>query len=338
VINLKKTGDTVFFSTTPRIFSSFSVVGKKEGRGPLGSIFDYISQDSLFSQNTWEKAEMEMSKKAVQGVLDKTNLMPEDIDFLLGGDLLNQIVVANFVARHFQRPYLGLFGACATLGESLFLGSTLLDGDFGDQVIAFVSSHYQTAERQYRTPIEYGDQYPPWKQWTVTGSAAFLLQKEGGSVGITQATVGTVLDWGIIDTNDLGGAMVPAAAQTILTNLEDTGRSPGDYDLILTGDLGIRGRDLLRKLLKKEGLGELDNLNDCGARIFAPDQKAGSGGSGCATSAVVLSSYYLPRLEKGDLNRILLVVTGALLNPTTSLQGETIPGIAHALVLERMVD
>ena len=250
---------------------------------------------------------------------------------------MNQIVTANFCARQLQVPFLGLYAACATCAESLVLSSMVIDGGFAERVLTFVSSHYQTAERQYRMPTEYGSQYPPYKQWTVTGSGAFIIGKNGHGPRITHATVGKIMDFGVIEPNDMGSAMAPAAADTIIQHLKDLNRRPEDYDLIATGDLGVVGRTMVRELLAEVNYDVDAYLEDCGAMLFDDKQKVGAKGSGCAASAIVMASYLYEKLMQGQFNRIMLVGTGALLSPTTTLQGESIPGIAHALTIEKPV-
>ncbi|PRX26704.1 stage V sporulation protein AD [Orenia metallireducens] len=333
---MKKLGkQTVQFDNPPQIISSASVVGNKESQGPLGDYFDQVISDGYNNQSTWEKAQMKMTEDVVNNALDKVNLAKEDIDFLLAGDLLNQIVASNFAARKFPVPFLGLFGACSTMIEAMAVGSMMIDGGIANRIISFTSSHYQATERQYRTPNEYGDKYPPYKQWTVTGAGATILSNETGGVALTMATLGKVIDLGVKDPKDMGSAMAPAAADTILNHLEDSDRSPSDYDLIITGDLGQVGKNLTIELLAEQGCDVTKNFDDCGVMIYNSKQKVGAGGSGCGCSAVVAASYLLPQIMYGNFNRVLLLGTGALLNPMTFLQGESIPCIAHAVVLER---
>ncbi|OCL27007.1 stage V sporulation protein AD [Orenia metallireducens] len=333
---MKKLGkQTVQFDNPPQIISSASVVGNKESQGPLADYFDQVISDGYNNQQTWEKAQMKMTEDVVNNALDKVNLTKDDIDCLLAGDLLNQIVASNFAARKFPIPFLGLFGACSTMIEAMAIGSMMIDGGAANQVVTFTSSHYQATERQYRTPNEYGDKYPPYKQWTVTGSGAMILSNQVGGVAVTMATLGKVVDLGVKDPKDMGSAMAPAAADTILNHLEDSDRSPSDYDLIVTGDLGQVGKEITIDLLAEQGCDVSKNFDDCGVMIYSSNQNCGAGGSGCGCSAVVASSYLLPQLMYGNFNRILLLGTGALLNPVTSLQGESIPCIAHAVVLER---
>ncbi|ADL13207.1 stage V sporulation protein AD [Acetohalobium arabaticum] len=325
---------TISFESQPKIISSSAIVGPKEGDGPLGEYFDKVLDDSYYQQDTWEKAERKMTKENIDLLLTKAKLSPDKIDYLVGGDLLNQVVTSNFSAVKFPVPYFGIYGACSTLAEGLILGAVLIDGGFGNRVINFTSSHYQSAERQYRTPNEYGDKYPPYKQWTATGAGAMITSRDGSGPVITEATPGQVVDLGIKDPQDMGSAMAPAAADTILQHLEDTGRTPNDYDLIVTGDLGEVGSEILAELLKEKGVDIADSHDDCGLMLYNSDQGVGAGGSGCACSAVVTASYLLPYINNGNFNRIFVVATGSLLSSVTSLQGDSIPCIAHGVVIE----
>ncbi|MCK8825168.1 stage V sporulation protein AD [Fuchsiella alkaliacetigena] len=325
---------TIQFNSQPMIISSAAVVGPKEEQGPLGDYFDKCLEDSYYGEQSWEKAERKMTNENLNLLLQKAKLSPDKIDYLLGGDLLNQIVTSNFVASKLPIPFLGLYGACSTMAEGMILGAVLIDGNYARRTINFTSSHYQGAERQYRTPNEYGDQHPDYKQWTATGTGAVLLASDGSGPVVTEATVGKVIDYGVKDPKNMGAAMAPAAAETILQHLEDTNRTPSDYDLIATGDLGKVGTKLLKELLADKELDIDQQHDDCGLMLYNSNQGVGAGGSGCACSAVVTSSYLLPYLNDSHLDRVLLVATGALLSPLTNLQGESIPAIAHAVVIE----
>ncbi len=332
---MKKLGkQTTEFLDPPQVNAAASIVGSKEQQGPLGGYFEEVISDPYNNQATWDQAQIKLSKNAVEKVLQKDNRSREEIDLLLGGDLLNQTVASNFAARQFPISFLGLFGACSTIVQGLAVGSMLVEGGAAQRVIPFTSSHYQATERQFRTPNEYGDKYPPYKQRTVTGAGAFIVSTQQGGAQITEATLGQVVDLGVKDPKNLGAAMAPAAADTIVQHLTDTGRAPADYDLIATGDLGEIGKGLTQDLLAEEGCKVEENYDDCGVMIYNSDQKVGAGGSGCACSAVVLASYLLPQVMYGQLERVLIVGTGALLNSTIPLQGESIPCIAHAVVLE----
>lgn len=333
--NAKRLGkQTVRFDSPPVIIDAASIVGPKEGEGPLGKTFDQVVPDLYYGEKSFEKAERKLVENTIKLVLEKQCLKPQDIDFLLAGDLLNQMISANFAAGTLGIPFLGIFGACSTMAEGLILGSVLVDGGFATRVISAASSHYGTAERQYRSPLEQGVQRPLSAQWTVTGSGAFLLAGEGQGINITHATVGKAIDAGIKDTNDMGAAMAPAAVDTIVTHMEDTGRQVSDYDLIITGDLANVGRNIAADLGNQRGY-DLSGLNDCGVLIFDPQtQDTHSGGSGCACSAVVTAGHLLQEMRAGKYNRILIVGTGALLSVTSAQQGESIPGIGHGVVLE----
>ncbi|SJZ62321.1 stage V sporulation protein AD [Selenihalanaerobacter shriftii] len=325
---------TIKFDSKPKIISSAAIVGPKEGEGPLGEYFDKVLPDSYYQEQTWEKAERKITQETIELLMQKANLSADKIDYLLGGDLLDQTITANFVARKFARPYFGLYGACSTMVEGMILGAMLIDGGYGQRTINFTSSHYQGSERQYRTPNEYGDKYPGYKQWTVTGSGATLLAKDGQGPVVTEATVGKVMDLGVKDPMDMGAAMAPAAADTILQHLNDTNRNPVQYDLIVTGDLGEVGSKLLRELLEDKNIDISEDQDDCGLLIYNSDQGVGAGGSGCGCSAVVTASYLLPYLNNNRFKRLLVVATGALMSPLTFLQGESIPSIAHGIVIE----
>lgn len=334
---LKRLGrQTVMFRDPPTIAASATIVGPEEGKGPLGREFDVVKEDSLLGQRSWEQAEMQMLQEAALLAMKKAAFVPTDIDFLLAGDLLNQIVSANFAARELALPFIGLYGACSTMALSLALGAILVDGGYASRVICAVSSHFDTAERQYRYPTEFGAQRAPTSQRTVTGAGAAVLTDRGSQSGpvVTHATFGTVVDLGVKDPNDMGSAMAPAAVQTLWQHLADTGRKIADYDLILTGDLGQIGRELSIELAKRSGLDLSRGYDDCGCMIYAKDQDVHAGGSGCACSAVVFLAHILPRIVAGEYRRVLLIATGALFSPTTQQQGESIPCIAHAVTVE----
>ncbi len=331
----KKLGQQTFAFTNPPVISgAASVVGPKEGQGPLGKDFDVVLPDTLNGEQTWEKAERKMLKQSCQIAIQKANLTPQDIDFMMAGDLLNQIISANFTARDLAIPFIGLYGACSTMFEGLALGSMLVDGGFANYVLVSASSHYDTAERQYRFPIEMGVQRPMTAQWTVTGAGAVVVGTRGKGPAITHVTIGKVIDLGINDPNDMGSAMAPAAADTIIQHFKDTGRKPSDYDLIISGDLASIGRALTEQLVKQAGYDISKNFTDCGILIFDPAQDTHAGGSGCGCSAVVLAGYLLKEMTAGKFKRILGIGTGALLSPTSSFQGESIPGIGHAVVID----
>lgn len=333
---IKKVGkQTIKLDSKPKIISTFSIVGPKEGDGPLKDYFDVVLSDDLAGEESFEKAESTLLYTAVTESIKKSNLKEGDIDFLFAGDLLNQLTSSSFAARDMDIPFFGLYGACSTMTESLSLASMAMDGGFANYVVAATSSHFSSAERQFRFPLEFGSQRPPSAQWTVTGSGAMVLGKEGDHPYVTYVTVGKVKDYGITDANNMGAAMAPAAVSTIYNHFQDTGRKPEDYDVIATGDLGKVGKQITIELLRDYGYDISSNYIDCGEEIFDHErQGTDSGGSGCGCSAVVYCGYLYKNMLKGKFKKILLVSTGALLSTTSSLQGETIPGIAHAVAIE----
>ncbi len=332
-------GRTIIFPSRPSVLGSYSVVGKKEAEGPLKDWFDLSLDEGHFGTESWEKAESKLMETAVNGALKRANLSKEDIHCFFGGDLLNQCISTNYTLRNLGTPFLGLYGACSTMAESLICGSIFLDGGFGTQVVCATSSHFCSAERQFRFPLEYGGQRPPMAQWTVTGSGACVLAKQAGTVCVTHATIGTVYDAGIKDLNNMGAAMAPAACDTLLSFFKDTHYSPEDYDCIVTGDLGEVGSGLLKELLLENQFSKTDHLLDCGCMIFDSEtQDTHAGGSGCGCSASVLNSYFLKQLQQRRFHKILFLATGALMSPTSSLQGESIPGICHLVQIETRED
>ena len=330
---------TIELSSRPALCGSAAFVGKKEGEGPLSNCFDYVAEDEMYGQESFELAEKQLYLDAIRKAIRKAGAKPSDVQFLLGGDLLNQIITASFSARELGIPFIGLYGACSTMAESLALGGMLLDGGHASQVVCAASSHFCTAERQYRYPLEFGAQRPPTAQWTVTGAGATLLSvspKAPVLAHITHVCMGRVVDLGITDANNMGAAMAPAAADTLLSLFSDTGTTPEDYDLIVTGDLGQVGHDLLMQLMREQRVPlPEERYQDCGLLIYnREEQDVHAGGSGCGCGASVLNAYLLPQLQAGQLRRIVFMATGALMSLTSSQQGESIPGIAHAVVLE----
>ena len=325
---------TVRLAQPPSVVSYANIGGKFEGNGPLAEHFDQLCPDSFFGKDTWEQAESAMQQRVLERALEKGGLMPKDLDYVLAGDLLNQCIGTAFGLRGFDIPFFGLYGACSTMGEGLALASMTLDGGFGEWAAVVVSSHFCTAERQYRTPLEYGSQRTPTAQWTVTAAGAVLLSREGPGPYLTHVTPGRVVDKGVTDTNNMGAAMAPAAYDTIRAHLQDTGREPGFYDLIITGDLGQLGGELLRELFQQDGVDLSTNHNDCGLMIFdLENQDVHCGGSGCGCSAAVLTGFLLNGMKQGRWRRLLFCGTGALLSPTSTLQGESIPSICHAVAI-----
>lgn len=313
------------------LISSASVVGKSEYDGPLGELFDIHDPSDKFGMSTWEQAESEMQRLAFNTALSKLAISERSIDAIFAGDLLNQCVGSSYGLLDFDIPYFGLYGACSTAAESIMLASACVSAGYFNRAAAVTSSHYCSAERQYRAPIEYGAQRSPTAQWTVTGAGAFIISNNG-KIKITEGLPGIVIEKGINDASNMGAAMAPAAADTILRYFSSTGYSPSDFDMIVTGDLGHEGGSILCELLYSEGLDIKKQYADCGTLIYdckAQDKHAG--GSGCGCSAVVLSSYLLPMLECGDASDILLIGTGAMMSPSSIQQGYAIPAVAHLL-------
>ena len=316
----------------PVITAWASVAGKKESEGPLAHYFDVTSQDTYFGQKTWEQAEKQMQKTALETLIKKAGLSKQQIGMVFSGDLLNQCIGSSFTLRNTGMPHLGLYGACSTMAESLLMASMAVGGDFSDKVSAMTSSHFASSERQYRFPLGYGGQRTPTAQWTVTGSGAALVCSAGSGPRIESCTVGTVTDLGIKDANNMGAAMAPAAYSTIRAHLDDLSLAPEDFDLIVTGDLGQLGKDVLLELAKRDGIALGGKLTDCGTLVFDQlTQDVHAGGSGCGCSAITLCGYLLGQLDSGKLKRILFCGTGALLSPTSTQQGLPIPGVCHAV-------
>ena len=318
----------------PVITAWASVAGKKESEGPLGHTFDVTSQDTLFGQRTWEQAEKRMQQMALETLANKAQMSMSSFDLVFSGDLLNQCIGSSFTLRNKNIPHLGLYGACSTMAESLLAASMAVGGGFADKVVAMTSSHFASSERQYRFPLGYGGQRTPTAQWTVTGSGAALVCSEGKGPRIQSCTVGTVTDRGIKDANNMGAAMAPAAYATIRAHFEDLKAGPEDFDLIVTGDLGQLGKELLLELARRDGVSLGGKLTDCGTMVFDNTaQDVHSGGSGCGCSAITLCGELLEKLNRGKLKKILFCGTGALLSPTSTQQGLPIPGVCHAVCI-----
>lgn len=329
----QRAGKQSFILTNQPVITAWaSVAGKKESEGPLASYFDIINKDTYFGQRTWEQGEKRMQQLALSKLAQKANMKQSAFDLVLSGDLLNQCIGSSFTLRNTGVPHIGLYGACSTMAESLLLASMIVGGGFSDNVVAMTSSHFASSERQYRFPLGYGGQRTPTAQWTVTGSGAALICQCGMGPKIEACTIGTVTDYGIKDANNMGAAMAPAAFSTIKAHFQDLCRSASDYDLIVTGDLGQLGKELLLALARKEGLPLGGRLIDCGTMVFdLNSQDVHSGGSGCGCSAITLCGYLLDKLSKNRLKRILFCGTGALLSPTSTQQNLPIPGICHAV-------
>lgn len=315
-----------------------TIAGPKEGEGPLAKYFHHILEDDLLGQKSYEKAETKIHIAAIRNMLNKSGMTAADIDCIFAGDLLDEMIVSSFALREFSIPFIGLYNACASFAEALIVGSSMISGGLMKRVICSTSSHFSTAERQYRFPLELGSQRTPLAQWTVTGAGCTMLEKfDKHKIKITCATLGKVVDYGVKDANDMGAAMLPAAMDTIKTHFRDTKRQPSYYDMIATGDLGDAGGRLLRKMIKEEGLNIDEQHQDCGGLIFNREaQDVGQGGSGTACSNIVFNSYIYQNMLDNRIKRLLLVPTGALVSKTASLQGETMPGIAHAICIERV--
>lgn len=330
-----KQGRQSFTLSAPVMITAWaSIAGKKESEGPLAHTFDITSKDTYFGQKTWEQAEKYMQQQALRKLADKAAMSTRDFDLVLSGDLLNQCIGSSFSLRNTGIPHIGLYGACSTMAESLLTASIAVDGGYVDHAVAMTSSHFASSERQYRFPLGYGGQRTPTAQWTVTGAGAALVSSSGSGPHITGCTIGTITDLGIKDANNMGAAMAPAAYQTIRAHFDDFQTSPEAYDLIVTGDLGQLGKELLLELAKRDGVSLGGKLTDCGTLVFDnTTQDVHAGGSGCGCSAITLCGYLLEKLNTGKLKKILFCGTGALLSPTSVQQGLPIPGVCHAVCI-----
>ena len=333
--NLHLGAASISFSQPLYIESAASIVSQKEADGPLGDFFDLICKDPMFGCGTWESAESTLQKETATLVMNKAGLDFEDIHLMFAGDLLAQTAATCFGSAGLGIPFYGLYGACSTMGESLSLGCLALTAGFGTRVLCATSSHFASAEKEFRFPLGYGNQRPFSATWTVTGSGAFLVGKKKSRVRISGVTIGKIVDYGLKDSQNMGACMAPAACDTILQNLMDFGRGEKDYDRIITGDLGYVGQSILFDLLRKKGLDIKENHMDCGMTIFDQQtQHTNSGGSGCGCAAITLAAYIMPQLISGEWKRILFVPTGALMSTVSFNEGESVPGIAHGIVLE----
>ncbi len=333
-MNQRLGNQTVTFGKPPVIYETASTAGVKEGEGPLAESFDTVLTDDTLGEASWEKSESTLQRETALTALKKAELSPSDINYVLAGDLLNQCVGAHYGMREMEIPFLGLYGACSTMAESMSIGAMLISGGYADYTMCVTSSHFCSSEKQFRNPLEYGGQRTPSAQWTVTGAGCAILSKSGQGPVITHVTTGKIVDKGISDISNMGAAMAPAAIDTLTAHFKDTGFSPNDYDLILTGDLGVIGSDILEELMLEEGYDIRENHKDCGKMIFDIEkQDVHAGGSGCGCCGSVFCGHIMKELRAGKYERILLMATGALMNPMTVEQGETIPGIAHALTI-----
>ena len=335
---LKRMGRSTFvLENTPSVTGYASIVGDKEGKGPLGSCFDVVEQDSHFGRETWEQAESEMLYRTVSTAIKKSGKEPEDINCIFSGDLINQCLSTTYGLRDLKIPFLGIYGACSTIAEGILLASCFSECSGGD-FMAATSSHFSTAERQFRFPLSYGGQRTPTAQWTCTASGAAVLSPKGEAPFIRAVSAGQMTDLGVKDASNMGAVMAPAAALTIGTYIRDMDIDLSGIDVIVTGDLGVVGSELLIDLLKKEGIDITDKHKDCGSMIFDIEkQDVHSGGSGCGCSASVLCGYFLPRVKTGEIKEMLFAATGALLSPNAALQGETIPSVSHLVHISHKV-
>ncbi len=328
---MKDNYETIIYKNCPKIISAYSIVGPKEAKSHFAPYFDYKMKHDDFGEKSYELAERKMIEHAIIGAIDKSKLKQEQIDVLVAGDLLNQIISSSYAARAFEFPYIGVYGACSTMAESLAVGATLVDGGYFHNVVCCTASHFSSAERQYRFPLELGCQRPPISQWTVTGAGACVLSLTGDGPKITRATFGKVIDYGITDANNMGAAMAPAACDTLYNHFINTKSSPDDYDLIITGDLGKLGSEILIDLMEQKGVKLGVNYGDCGQMYFRRDQNTMCGGSGCGCSATILNSFIMKKLNEGKYKKVLFLPTGALLSTVATQQGDSIPGVCHAI-------
>lgn len=331
---------SVKFEEPPIICAAASVVGQKEGDGPFGDVFDQIESDPKVGGDTWEDAEGRLQERAAELAIQKAGCGKEAIRYIVAGDLLGQLMASSFGLAGFDKPLFGVYGACSTMGESIGIGSMLVEGGFADYVLAMTSSHFASAEKQFRFPLGYANQRPKASTWTVTGSGAVVICKgdqKQGMAKITGITTGKIVDYGVKDTMNMGACMAPAAASVVAAHFKDFGTNPSEYDQIITGDLGMVGKDILIDILRSEGYDIADRYIDCGIEIYGRDAQAQAGGSGCGCSAVMLAGYVLKQLEIGEWKRVLFVPTGALLSVVSFNEGNSIPGIAHAVRLETLI-
>lgn len=329
---LHKGRQTIVFDRHPVILAHSAIAGKKESEGPLAGFFDHTETDTRFGQKTWEKAETRLQELALDTARSKAQLQYSDLDVLFAGDLLNQCISSAFAIRDTHIPFLGLYGACSTMAESLTLAAAAVNAGYAVRAAALTSSHFATAERQYRFPLGYGGQRTPTAQWTVTGSGCCIVASNGRGPYLNCATIGRIEDYGIKDANNMGAAMAPAAYSTLRAHFADTGLRPQDYDLIVTGDLGTLGSTIVTDLFQRDGVEFGANYRDCGVLIYdLKRQDVHAGGSGCGCGASVLCGYLLRQLREKKINSLLFCATGALMSPVSTWQGESIPAICHAI-------
>ncbi len=331
---MSKSGDTLFFQNPVYIKSFAACVGKKEGEGPLGKCFDSVGRDNRFGQSTWERAESAMIETACNIALEKGGLVPEQIDLAMGGDLLNQCIATSYAMRQLNMPFLGLYGACSTMAEGLLIGAAMVSGGFAQMALASAASHFCSAERQYRFPLEYGGQRSPTAQWTATACGAVIMGDSKSAIRIKSATVGRVFDPGINDASNMGAAMAQSAYESLSTFFRDSGSKPGDFDLIITGDLASIGHSMVIKLFAADGIELGARYKDCGMMLYDEWQDVKAGASGCGCSAAVMCGHVLQAMESGVYKKVLFCGTGALMSPLSVNQGESIPGICHVISLE----
>ena len=326
---------TIYFNTPIHVVSACAVVGKKESQGPLGRYFKRVKTDNKVGEKNFERAEIVMFDEALRAALEEARALVGDTQLLVSGDLLNQMTTSSYVARNLDLPHIGVYSACSTYTESISLASTMIDAGHFDTVACATASHFATAERQFRYPLEYGCQRPPYAQWTVTAAGACVLSTLGEGPCVKSATLGRVVDFGQNDLSNMGAAMAPAAMDTMCTLFSETNTKPEDYDLIVTGDLGKLGSDILRTLMRERGYELGQNYTDCGCLIYSVDQNCYQGGSGAGCSASVINEFVIPRMVSGEYSKVAYLATGALMSTQSCYQGETIPCISHCIVLER---
>lgn len=327
---------TLQLENRPFLLAHAAAVGKKEGEGPLGAQFDFVTEDDRMGEKSWELAESELQKTAIETALNKAGLQKGDLDLILAGDLLNQCIGSFLASMQSDVPYLGQYGACSTMAQGLALGACLVEGGAARRLVASASSHFCSAERQYRFPLAYGGQRTPTAQWTATAAGAAVLGGQGsGHIRITHALFGKMVEMGVKDANNMGAAMAPAAYDTLSTLLADLGAQPKDFDCIVTGDLGHVGADILLTLLREDKIDLSPVYSDCGSLLFGDGQDAHAGGSGCGCSAAVLCGPLLRDMQAGKIRRLVFAGTGAMMSPTSVQQGQPIAGICHAVVIER---